>query len=112
MSGEVERQPLLREIVGTLLTELKNGSGDRDKRRQVEEWMKGLVDKYPEFDVEHGLRDYYHAEAGRLRAEFDKAPDLSEKLNLARSVEGFLEKARNYEERISEKEAAKSKAEE
>ena len=97
---------LLREVVETLLSELRNGAGDRDKRRQVEEWMKGLTEKYPHFNVETGLRDYYLAEANRLRAEFGKAQDLSEKLNLGRAVETFLDKAAEYQRRINEKNAA------
>ena len=96
---------LLREVVETLLSDMKNGAGDRDKRRHVEEWLKSLAEKYPEFGVEQGLRDYYVAEATRLRADFDNAKDLTDRLNLGRSVEGFLEKAADYERRIREKNA-------
>ena len=95
----------LREVVHALLDDLKRGAGDRDKRRQVEEWMKSVADKYHEFEVEQGLRDYYIAEAGRLRADFEKASDLTERLNLGRSIETFLDKARDYEQRIAEKKA-------
>jgi hypothetical protein len=91
---------LLREVVDALLAELKRGAGDRDRRRQVEEWMKSLAEKYPEFSIEAGLRDYYLAEARRLREEFDNAKDLNEKLNLGRAIESFLDKASDYERRI------------
>ena len=98
------QRALLREVVESLLRDLKNGSGDRDKRRHVEEWMKSLSEKYPEFGVEEGLRDYYLAEAQRLRGDFDNTKDLSERLNLGRSVEGFLEKATEYDRRVRERE--------
>lgn len=90
LSGELRS---LRSVVESLLGDLLAGRGDRDKRRQVEEWMKALADKYPEFEIEKGLREYYLAEAERLRAEFDRAEDLTERLSLGRSVEGCLEKA-------------------
>lgn len=93
---------MLREVVTRLLEDLKAGVGDRDKRRQVEEWMKGLADKYPAFQVEHGLRDYYLAEAGRLREEFESSDDLSQRLAIARSVELFLDRAREMDRRIEE----------
>ena len=64
----------------SLLDDLKKGIGDKDRRRQVEEWMRTLAEKYPEFHIEVGLRDYYLAEAERLRADFDKATELNEKL--------------------------------
>jgi hypothetical protein len=83
----------LKSVVDSLLSDLHEGRGDRDKRRQVEEWMKALTDKYPEFGIEAGLRRYYIAEAERLRAEFDGATDLSERLAIGRSVEVHLEKA-------------------
>jgi hypothetical protein len=86
----------LRGVISSLLADLREGRGDRDKRRQVEEWMKSLAEKYPEFDVAKGLRDYYLAEAERMRAEFEKASDLTEKLNLGRSIENFLDKATDY----------------
>src|SRR3982075_4185437 len=88
-----QRQQILRGVVSTLLTDLKNGSGDKDRRRQVEEWMRGLAEKYPEFGIESGLRDYYLAEAERLRIDFEKATELNEKLALGRSIEGFLDRA-------------------
>jgi hypothetical protein len=94
---------LLREVVENLLTEIRSGAGDRDKRRHVEEWMKSLGEKYPDFGVEQGLRDYYLAEAKRLRGEFDNAKDLTEKLNLGRSVETFLDKAADYERRVRDR---------
>jgi hypothetical protein len=94
---------LLRGIVENLLGELKKGVGDKDRRRQVEEWMRALAEKYPEFAIENGLRDYYLAEAERLSADFDKAGDLSEKLLLGRQVEGFLDRAADYDRRIGEK---------
>ena len=98
-----DRQELLRGVVTTLLADLKNGSGDKDRRRQVEEWLRGLAEKYPEFAIETGLRDYYLAEAGRLRADFDTATDIAEKLGLGRSIEAFLDRAAEYERRIAEK---------
>lgn len=94
-----ENLAALQEVVRTLLAELKSGTGDRDKRRQVEEWMKTLAEKYPEFAIEGGLRDYYMAEAERLRADFSRATDLLEKLNLGRSIEMFLDKAADYASR-------------
>jgi hypothetical protein len=83
----------LKSVVDSLLVDLLEGRGDRDKRRQVEEWMKALADKYPEFGIEAGLRNYYLAEAERLRAEFDASTDLTERLAVGRSVETCLEKA-------------------
>lgn len=94
---------ILRGIVDRLLEELKSGSGDKDKRRQVEEWMRTLSEKYPEFTIEAGLRDYYLAEATRLGRDFEAATDLTEKLNLGRSVESFLDRAAEYERRLAEK---------
>lgn len=96
-------QEALRSVVDRLLDELKGGGGDKDKRRQVEEWMRVLSEKYPEFSIEQGLRDYYLAEANRLRQEFDAATDLTEKLNLARGVESFLDRATEYDRRLTEK---------
>lgn len=98
-TGKSEAQIVLRGVVASLLTDLKAGTGDRDKRRQVEEWMKSLAEKYPEFGVESGLRDYYLAEADRLKGEFEKSTDLTEKLNLGRSIEMFLDKAAEYASR-------------
>ncbi len=98
-----ERPQILGGVVQTLLNDLKNGTGDKDRRRQVEEWMRGLAEKYPEFKIESGLRDYYLAEAQRLRTEFDKASDLTEKLSLGRSIEGFLDRAAEYDRRIAER---------
>jgi hypothetical protein len=72
------------------------------QRRQVEEWMRTLAEKYPEFKIEVGLRDYYLAEAARLRADFDKTPELSEKLSLGRAIESFLDRAADYDRRISD----------
>src|ERR1700730_13994510 len=98
-----QRQQILRGVVSALLADLKNGSGDKDRRRQVEEWMRGLAEKYPEFGIESGLRDYYVAEAQRLRGDFEKASDMSEKLTLGRSIEAFLDRAADYERRIAER---------
>src|SRR5438552_6397487 len=95
-----ERQQVLAGVVGSLLDDLKNGTGDKDRRRQVEEWMRTLAEKYPEFKIEVGLRDYYLAEAERLRGEFDKTADLTEKLSLGRNIESFLDRAAEYERRI------------
>ena len=97
------KQEVLSGVVAALLEDLKNGSGDKDRRRQVEEWLRGLAEKYPEFKIESGLRDYYLAEAQRLRAEFDKSADIAEKLGLARSIEGFLDRAAEYERRVAER---------
>ena len=98
-----QRQQILSGVVTALLTELKNGSGDKDRRRQVEEWMRTLAEKYPEFKIEVGLRDYYFAEAQRLRGDFEKAADIAEKLALGRAIESFLDRAAEYDRRISEK---------
>jgi hypothetical protein len=98
-----KRQDVLRGVVGALLGDLKNGTGDKDRRRQVEEWLRGLAEKYPEFGIESGLRDYYLAEALRLREEFEKSNDLGEKLGLGRSIEAFLDRAAEYDRRIAEK---------
>ncbi len=98
-----QRQQILSGVVETLLRDLRDGNGDRDRRRQVEEWMRTLAEKYPEFKIEVGLRDYYLAEADRLRGEFDKASDLTEKLSLGRNIEAFLDRAADYERRIGER---------
>src|SRR3954454_13481164 len=98
-----QRTQILSGVVKTLLDDLKNGAGDKDRRRQVEEWMRTLAEKYPEFNIETGLRDYYLAEAQRLRSEFDKAAELTEKLSLGRNIEAFLDRAADYERRIAEK---------
>ncbi len=98
-----KRQDVLRAVVASLLTDLKNGSGDKDRRRQVEEWLRGLAEKYPEFGIESGLRDYYLAEALRLRAEFEKTGDIAERLGLGRSIEAFLDRAAEYDRRIAER---------
>src|SRR6185503_2304728 len=79
-----QRLQILSGVVSTLLGDLKSGAGDKDRRRQVEEWMRALAEKYPEFKIEVGLRDYYLAESERLRADFDKSSDLTEKLALGR----------------------------
>src|SRR3954449_11915071 len=92
-----QRLQILSGVVQTLLSDLKSGNGDKDRRRQVEEWLRGLAEKYPEFKIESGLRDYYLAEAQRLRTEFEKAAELADKLGLARSIEGFLDRAADYE---------------
>jgi hypothetical protein len=98
-----QRQHILSGVVDTLLGDLKKGDGDRDRRRQVEEWMRTLAEKYPEFKIEVGLRDYYLAEAQRLRSEFDKAADLTEKLSLGRNIETFLDRAAEYDRRITDR---------
>ena len=100
---QAQRTEILAAVVGTLLSDLKTGVGDKDRRRQVEEWMRTLAEKYPEFKIEAGLRDYYLAEAERLRADFDKSAELAEKLSLARSIESFLDRAAEYDRRISER---------
>jgi hypothetical protein len=98
-----QKQQILSGVVSTLLNDLKNGNGDKDRRRQVEEWMRTLAEKYPEFKIEVGLRDYYFAEAERLRGDFDKATELSEKLILGRNIESFLDRAAEYDRRISDR---------
>jgi hypothetical protein len=98
-----QRQQILAGVVETLLRDLKEGNGDKDRRRQVEEWMRSLAEKYPEFNVEAGLRDYYLAEADRLRKDFEKAADLAEKLSLGRNIEAFLERAGEYDRRLAER---------
>ena len=94
---------ILATVVTTLLADLKSGAGDKDRRRQVEEWMRTLAEKYPEFKIENGLRDYYLAEAERLRGDFTKAADLAEKLALGRSIESFLDRAADYDRRMRDK---------
>jgi hypothetical protein len=98
-----QRMQILSGVVQTLLDDLKSGAGDKDRRRQVEEWMRTLAEKYPEFKIETGLRDYYLAEAQRLRADFDKSAELHEKLTLGRNIESFLDRAADYDRRIAEK---------
>ena len=102
-SAHDHRLDILRGVVEALLNDLKNGTGDKDRRRQVEEWMRTLAEKYPEFRIESGLRDYYLAEAERLRADFGKSTELNEKLALARSIESFLDRAADYDRRIAER---------
>src|SRR6185503_8878235 len=97
------RLQILSGVVTTLLDDLKSGSGDKDRRRQVEEWMRTLAEKYPEFNIEVGLRDYYLAEAQRLRADFDKSAELHEKLALGRNIESFLDRAADYDRRMAER---------
>ena len=98
-----QKQQILAGVVKTLLDDLKSGNGDKDRRRQVEEWMRTLAEKYPEFSIEVGLRDYYLAEAQRLRNDFDKTAELSEKLSLGRNIESFLDRAAEYERRIADR---------
>jgi hypothetical protein len=98
-----QRHQILSGVVDALLRDLKEGNGDKDRRRQVEEWMRSLAEKYPEFKIEVGLRDYYLAEADRLRSEFTKATDLTEKLSLGRHIEAFLDRAAEYDRRIAER---------
>jgi hypothetical protein len=98
-----QRRAILATVVETLLADLKNGTGDKDRRRQVEEWMRTLAEKYPEFKIEAGMRDYFLAEASRLRDEFGKAADLTEKLALGRQIESFLDKAAEYDRRVAER---------
>ena len=98
-----QRIQILSTVVTTLIDDLKKGTGDKDRRRQVEEWMRTLAEKYPEFKIEVGLRDYYLAEAERLRDDFARAADLTEKLSLGRSIESFLDRAAEYDRRISDR---------
>ena len=97
------RTSILSGVVNTLLENLKSGSGDKDRRRQVEEWMRTLAEKYPDFKIEAGLRDYYLAEAERLSEDFEKTAELSEKLALGRAIESFLDRAAEYDRRVSER---------
>lgn len=99
-AGDAREEGLLRGLVARLVDDLRAGSGDPDQRREVEEWLRALAEKYPEFRIESGLRDYYLAEAGRLRERFEGTPDLSERLNLGRSIEAFLERASEIERRM------------
>ena len=94
---------ILEGVVTRLLDDLKSGAGDKDRRRQVEEWMRTLAEKYPEFRIEAGLRDYYLAESERLRGDFDKSAELQEKLALGRSIESFLDRAAEYDRRITDR---------
>jgi hypothetical protein len=98
-----QRIQILSTVVTTLIDDLKKGTGDKDRRRQVEEWMRTLAEKYPEFKIEVGLRDYYLAEAERLRDDFARAADLTEKLSLGRSIESFLDRAAEYDRRITDR---------
>src|ERR1041385_8435900 len=98
-----QKTQILSGVVKTLLDDLRSGAGDRDRRRQVEEWMRSLAEKYPEFHIETGLRDYYLAEAERLRGDFTKSAEMSEKLALARSIESFLDRATEYDRRARER---------
>jgi hypothetical protein len=100
---QTQRMNILSGVVAALLADLKSGNGDKDRRRQVEEWMRTLAEKYPEFKIEAGLRDYYLAEAERLSADFGKATELTEKLSLGRSIESFLDRAAEYDRRIAER---------
>jgi len=102
-SLQEQRLQILSGVVTTLLDDLKSGNGDKDRRRQVEEWMRTLAEKYPEFRIEAGLRDYYLAEAERLRGDFDKSSELTEKLSLGRSIESFLDRAAEYDRRIADR---------
>ena len=98
-----QRMQILSGVVTALLSDLKSGVGDKDRRRQVEEWMRTLAEKYPEFRIEIGLRDYYLAESERLRADFDKSSDITEKLSLGRAIESFLDRAAEYDRRAAER---------
>jgi hypothetical protein len=100
---QTQRMNILSGVVTALLSDLKSGNGDKDRRRQVEEWMRTLAEKYPEFKIEAGLRDYYLAEAERLSSDFEKATELTEKLSLGRSIESFLDRAAEYDRRIAER---------
>ncbi|HVE70916.1 MAG TPA: hypothetical protein VNI54_06070 [Thermoanaerobaculia bacterium] len=98
-----QRMEILSGVVNALLSEIQGGTGDKDRRRQVEEWMRVLAEKYPEFKIETGLRDYYLAEAQRLQADFEKSAELADKLALGRSIESFLDRAAEYDRRIAAK---------
>ena len=102
-SVQQQRMAILSGVVSRLLEDLKAGTGDKDRRRQVEEWMRTLAEKYPEFKIEVGLRDYYLAEAERLSADFEKSAELADKLSLGRAIESFLERAAEDDRRISDR---------
>lgn len=101
-------QPPLRKggplegVVRDLLEDLKSGKGDGDERRRVEDWLRALSDKYPEFEIQSGLRDYYLAEADRLSKAFTSTGELVERLSLGRSIEGYLEKAAEIDRRLAQ----------
>ena len=40
-----QRMAILQGVVTTLLDDLKKGNGDKDRRRQVEEWMRTLAER-------------------------------------------------------------------
>lgn len=88
---------LLGQVAAGLIEDLKRGAGDEQKRRQAEDWLKGLADKQPSLDIATGLREYYLAEAERLRDQFTQADDLGRRLDVGRSIESFLEKAHEIE---------------
>src|SRR5688500_13994441 len=98
-----QKQQILCGVVKQLLEDLKGGVGVKDRRRQVEEWMRALAEKYPEVGIELGLRDYYLSEELRLRDDYDKASDLTEKLTLGRHIESFLDRAAEYERRVTDR---------
>src|SRR5260221_14532908 len=72
-SLNAHRLQLLSGVMDRLLGDLKTGAGYKDTWRQVEEWMRSLSEKYPEFPSKAGRLGYYLAEAERLRGVFDKA---------------------------------------
>src|ERR1043165_8891112 len=98
-----QKSQILSGVVKALLDDLRSGAGGGHRRRQVEEWMRALAEKSPEFHIETALRDYSLAEAERLRADFTKAAEMGEKLSLARSIESFLDRATEYDRRASER---------
>ena len=98
-----ERREILSDVVKKLLTDLTAGAGEKERRRQVEEWLRTLAEKYPEFQIESGLRDYYLAEAKRLKEEFEAATEITDKLVLGRSIESFLDRATEYARRAAER---------
>src|SRR3954462_1222508 len=98
-----QRTQILSGVVKTLLDDLKTGAGDKARRRQVEEGMRTLAEKYPEFQIETGLRDYYRAEADRVRLGCEKATEPNEKLALGRWIEGCRGRAADYARRIGQK---------
>lgn len=102
-SVRLQRHNTLSSVVKTLLDNLRDGVGDKDRRRQVEEWLRTLAEKYPDYAIEAGLRDYYLAESERLRLEFEQSTELAEKLQLGRSIESFLDRASEYDRRARER---------
>ncbi|MBW3565607.1 MAG: hypothetical protein KY459_12850 [Acidobacteria bacterium] len=92
---------VLEGVVAELLKDLETGTGDESQRKQTEDWLRALRDKYPSLGIEAGLRAYYLAEAKRKREEFDSTENLVDRLALGRSIESYLERAGEVDHRRS-----------